>query len=246
MPGDVVDLRDFYQTALGRVARRMIRRRIRALWPDLRAMRLVGIGYATPFLSAISAGSERTVALMPAAQGVLGWAPEGANLVALAAENELPFADYSIDRVLVVHALETSEAAGMLLKEIWRVLAGGGRVLVVVPNRRGIWARLDRTPFGSGRPYTMSQLSHLLRQELFTPVANGTALFVPPARHRMIMRSAAAWERIGPRWFPRFAGVVMIEAAKQLYAKPKPARAPRNRLVYAPARHGLSHRGSGL
>jgi SAM-dependent methyltransferase len=246
MPSDVIDLHQFYRTALGRVASRMIRRTLREMWPDLHAMRLLGIGYPTPFLSAISADTERTVALMPATQGVLGWSPEGGNLVALAAETELPFADYSVDRVLVVHALETSEAAGMFLKEIWRVLAGGGRLLLVAPNRRSIWARLDRTPFGSGRPYTMSQLSHLLREELFTPVATASALFVPPARHRIMLRSAAAWERIGQRWFPRFAGVVMIEAAKQLYARPTPARSSRNRFVYAPARHGLSHREAGL
>lgn len=244
MPSDVIDLRDFYQTALGQVARRMIRRTIRALWPDLHAMRLLGIGYTTPFLSAIAADTERVIGLMPAPQGVLGWSLGGGNLVALADENELPFADYSIDRVLVVHALENSEAAGQLLKEIWRVLAGGGRLLIVAPNRRGIWARLDRTPFGSGRPYTVSQLSTLLRDELFTPVATTTALFVPPSRHRMMLRSAAAWERMGKRWFPRFAGVVVIEAAKQIYAKPAIARAPRRRFVYSPARHGLSRRES--
>jgi SAM-dependent methyltransferase len=246
MASDVIDLRDFYQTALGQVARRMIRRSIRGIWPDLHAMRLLGIGYATPFLSAISAGTERTVALMPASQGVLGWSLDDGNLVALAEESELPFADYSIDRVVLVHALETSEAAGPLLKEIWRVLAGGGRLLIVAPNRRGIWARLDRTPFGSGRPYTMSQLSHLLREELFTPVGTATALFVPPSRDRVVLRSATAWERLGKRWFPTFAGVVLIEAGKQIYAKPAAVRAPRRRLVYAPATHGLSHRNGRL
>jgi SAM-dependent methyltransferase len=246
MPSDVVDLRDFYLTGLGQVARRMIRRAIRRIWPSLHGMRLLGIGYATPFLSAVSADTERTVALMPASQGVLDWSPDGRNLVALGDEGELPFADYSIDRVLLVHALETSEPAGPMLKEIWRVLAGGGRLLIVAPNRRGIWARLDRTPFGSGRPYTMSQLSHLLRQELFIPVATDTALFIPPARERMVLRSAPAWERIGKRWFPRFAGVVLIEATKQIYAKPLAAGAPRRRLVYAPATHGLSHREGQL
>src|SRR5215471_813500 len=240
MPSDVIDLRDFYETSLGHVARRMIRRAIRRMWPDLRGQRLLGIGYATPFLSAISAETERTVALMPASLGVLGWSPEGRNLVALADESELPFADYSIDRVLLVHALETTDQAGSMLKEIWRVLAGGGRLLVIAPNRRGIWARLDRTPFGSGRPYTMSQLSRLLRDEQFTPVGSDAPLFIPPARKRMILRSAAAWERIGKRWFPTFAGVVLVEASKPIYAKPTLALAPRRRLVYAPAPHGLS------
>src|SRR5258707_10776358 len=239
MSSDVVDLRDFYRTGLGRIARRMIRGAIRQVWPDLRGMRLLGIGYPTPFLPAISAETERTVALMPATLGVLGWAPEGGNRVTLADEGELPFADYSIDRVVLVHALETSDEARAMLKEIWRVLAGGGRLLIVAPNRRGIWARLDRTPFGSGRPYTMSQLSQLLRDELFTPVGSDTALYIPPVRKRMIMRSASAWERVGKRWFPTFAGVVLIEATKQIYAKPNAVRAPRRRLVYTPAPHGL-------
>jgi SAM-dependent methyltransferase len=239
MASDVVDLRDFYRTMLGQVARRMIRAAIRRVWPDLRTMRLLGIGYATPFLTALPPETERTLALMPASLGVLSWSPEGRNLVTLADEGELPFADFSIDRVLLVHALESTEQVGPMLREIWRVLAGGGRLLVIAPNRRGIWARLDHTPFGSGRPYTMSQLSQLLRDEQFTPLGSGTALFIPPARKRMILGSAAAWERIGRRWFPTFAGVVLVEATKQIYAKSTPTRAPRRRLVYTPAPHGL-------
>ena len=239
MASDVVDLRDFYRTPLGQVARRMIRRAVRRMWPDLHGQRLLGLGYPAPFLSAVSPDTERTIALMPASLGVLAWPPEGANLALLADEGELPFADFSMDRVLLVHALENSEQAGTMLKEVWRVLAGGGRLLIIAPNRRGIWARLDRTPFGSGRPYTMSQLSQLLRDELFTPVATGAALFVPPSRSRMVLRSARAWERLGARWFPTFAGIVMVEATKQIYAKPIVARPPKRRLVYTPAHSGM-------
>ena len=239
MASDVVDLRDFYRTALGQVARRMIRRAVQRVWPELRGMRLLGVGYATPFLAALTSDTERTIGVMPASLGVLPWPPEGRNLVSLADEGELPFADYSIDRILLVHALETSEEVRAMLKEIWRVLAGGGRLLIVAPNRRGIWARLDRTPFGSGRPYTASQLSQLLRDEQFTPVGFDAALFIPPASSRVMLRSAAAWERIGRRWFPTFAGVLLVEATKQIYAKPNAAKAPRRRLVYAPAPHGL-------
>jgi SAM-dependent methyltransferase len=238
MASDVVDLRDFYRTPLGQVTRRMIRRAVRRMWPDLRGTSLLGIGYPAPYLTAISPETERTIALLPASLGVLAWPQDGANLATLAEESELPFADYSLDRVLLVHALETSEQAGPLLKEVWRVLAGGGRLMIVAPNRRGIWARLDRTPFGSGRPYTPSQLSQLLRDELFTPVATGAALFVPPTRSRMVLRSARAWERIGVRWFPTFGGVVIVEATKQIYAKPAAARAPKRRLVYTPAAAG--------
>ena len=239
MASDVVDLRDFYRSVVGQVARRMIRNAIERVWPDLRGMRVLGLGYATPFLAPLTPAAERAIAVMPASLGVLPWPRGGANVVTLADEAELPFADYSVDRVLLVHALETSEEVRAMLKEVWRVLAGGGRLLVVVPNRRGIWARFDRTPFGSGRPYTFSQLSQLLRDELFTPVGNEAALFVPPARHRLVLRSARAWERVGRRWFPTFGGIVLVEATKQIYAKPAAVPAPRRRLVYTPAAHGL-------
>src|SRR5215468_8925385 len=216
MSSDVVDLRDFYRTGLGQVARRMIRGAIRRLWPDLHGMRLLGIGYPTPFLGVVLPETERTVAAMPAALGVLDWSPDGRNLVALANEGELPFADYSIDRVLLVHALETSEQLAPMLKEIWRVLAGGGRLLIIVPNRRGIWARLDRTPFGHGRPYSRSQITHLLREAWFTPTGWGDALHVPPVARGWFLRSSVAWERAGSAVATPFAGVHIVEATKQV------------------------------
>src|SRR5216683_2411457 len=192
MYSDVVDLRDFYATSLGQVAIRMIRRRIRLIWPDLTGMRLLGMGYAVPYLRPFREEAERVVAVMPSLQGVLAWPPDGANLVALAEEGELPFDDSSMDRVLLIHALESSEEVRPLLKEAWRVLTGAGRILIVVPNRRGIWARLDRTPFGLGHPYTPGQLSRLLREEMFTPVQSASALFIPPVRTRMMRRHAPA------------------------------------------------------
>src|SRR6185437_16115014 len=148
MHADVVDLSDFYTGRLGQVARRMIRRRIRLIWPNLTGMRLLGLGYATPYLKLFREEAERVLALMPPPQGVLPWPLDAANVVALADEGELPLQDFSIDRVLLVHSLEHSEQVRALLKEVWRVLAGGGRLMVVVPNRRGIWARIDATRFG--------------------------------------------------------------------------------------------------
>src|SRR6185437_9009462 len=171
MYSDIVDLRDFYATSLGQVAIRMIRRRIRLIWPDLAGMRLLGMGYAVPYLRPFREEAERALAVMPSLQGVL------------------PFDDSSMDRVLLIHALESSEQVRPLLKEVWRVLTGSGRVLIVVPNRRGIWARLDRTPFGLGHPYTPAQLSRLLREEMFTPIQSATALFIPPVRTRMMLGS---------------------------------------------------------
>ena len=92
----------------------------------------------------------------------------------------------------------------------------------------------------SGREVSESR-SRVVENSRETPKPrdSDTALFIPPATSRVMLRSAAAWERIGKRWFPTFAGVLLVEATKQIYAKPAAARAPRRRLVYAPAPHGL-------
>ena len=225
---DVVDLRDFYGSPLGQTARRAIRQRVRGLWPDLAGQRVAGIGYATPYLRPLIGEAERVLALMPAAQGVLHWPTEGPNAAALVDEAALPLPDLSIDRVLIVHALEHAEQLRPFLREIWRVLAPAGRVLFVVPNRRGIWARFDRTPFGHGQPYTANQLRRLLRDNLFTPTATAAALFALPFYSRLFLASAGAWERVGAKLFDRFAGVVLVEAGKQLYA-PTAVRAERGR-----------------
>ena len=242
---DVVDLRDFYETHLGQTARHMIRRGVRSVWPNVKGERLLGLGYATPYLRQFQGESERVIGLMPAAQGVLHWPPEGPNRVALTDETDLPLPDNAVDRVLIVHALESTEWLRAMLREVWRVLSGQGRMLVVVPNRRGIWARVDRTPFGWGHPYSHRPISRMLRDHMFTPTRSAQALFLPPVRSVPLMRSAAAIERMGQRWFPTFSGVVIVEASKQLYAVTpvrEPARRSRSVVVRFPQVAGRSSR----
>jgi SAM-dependent methyltransferase len=229
---DVVDLRNFYAQRLGVVARRFVGRGVRARWKDTRTLRLVGIGYATPYLGLFREEAERCLALMPATQGVVRWPSTRPALTALADEDRLPLTDSAVDRVLLVHALEMSSDPAELLREAWRVLSGGGRLLAVVPNRRGLWARMDTTPFGQGRPYSRSQITQLLRETWFTPTGWGEALYMPPIPRGWFLRSAGAWERTGATLAAPFAGVHIVEATKQVY-RAIPARREKRRLVPA-------------
>jgi SAM-dependent methyltransferase len=229
---DVVDLRNFYAQRLGVVARRFVGRGIRARWKDTRALRVLGIGYPTPYLGLFREEAERCLALMPAPIGVVRWPSSRPALAALVEEDELPLTDSAVDRVLLVHALEMSSNPIELLREVWRVLAPGGRLLAVVPNRRGLWARIDTTPFGHGRPYSRSQITQLLRETWFTPTGWGEALYVPPIGRGWFLRSSVAWERTGATLSAPFAGVHIVEATKQVY-RAIPARRERRRLVPA-------------
>jgi SAM-dependent methyltransferase len=218
MRPDVIDLREFYNARLGQVARHLVRYRIRRLWPNLHGMEVLGLGYATPYLQQFRDEAARVIALMPAAQGVHRWPSDGPGLVALADDTELPLADASVDRILLVHGLENAEQVRRLLREAWRVLASGGRLLAVVPNRSGIWARAEGTPFGHGYPYSQGQLYRLFRDNMFQPTQHAGALYVPPLRSRMLLRTAPAWEKLGQSWARAVAGVLLVEAEKQIYA----------------------------
>lgn len=235
MWNDVIDLDEFYRSPLGQVARRMIRRRIRALWPNLRGMTVLGLGHATPYLWQFESEADRVMAVAPAQQGVIPWPANEPGHVALAYETALPFADLSVDRLLLVHAVEASEELRDMMREAWRVLKGNGRMLLVVPNRTGIWARSERTPFGQGYPYTNGQIRRLLRDCMFTPGETARALYIPPVRRRLILKSAPAIERLGNRLFTTFAGVLLVEASKQVYAAtPAKAVERRRRFVVVP------------
>jgi SAM-dependent methyltransferase len=218
MQFDVADLRDFYTRPLGLMVRRLLAHRIRARWRRVAGETLIGLGFATPYLGSFRGEALRLGALMPASQGALVWPPAGAKLSALVDEDHLPLPDNSVDRLLAVHCLEAAERARPLLREMWRVLSPHGRMIMVVPNRRSIWARSDSTPFGHGRPYSRNQLERLLAQAMFTPLDWSMALHVPPLEWRMVMRSATAFERVGARLSPGFGGVILVEARKELMA----------------------------
>ena len=233
MSVDVTDLRAFYASPLGGVARRLVGRAVETFWPDLRGLRLLGLGYATPYFSTLGAGAERRLAFMPATQGVVNWPASGPSASALVDPLAMPLPDASADRILVVHALETVESPAELMHELGRILTPGGRLILVCPNRRGVWARTDRTPFGHGQPFSRSQLRHLMRQASLSPDGWAEVLYMPPLRGRLLLSAALAWERVGLALSLPFAGLHVVEATRQLH-RPMLAGATRRRRRFTP------------
>lgn len=217
MPAEVPTAEGFYATRQGGVAARLLRQRLAQLWPDLSGMSVLGLGYAGPYLRLWREQAARCVAATPAQFGLVRWPARRANLTCSAEEDALPFRDLTFDRVLLVHGLEAAENAGRLLREVWRVLKDDGRLLVVAPNRRGLWAHVEATPFGQGQPYSPGQIGRLLAGNLFHVERRDAALFVPPLRLRAVLRSADLLESGGRRVAPRFGGVTITEAVKDAW-----------------------------
>lgn len=208
---------EFYTTARGAVAALLLRERLARLWPDLTGQSVLGLGYAAPYLRVWRESAARCIAATPAQIGIVRW-PSGAALSCTVDEDSLPFADLSLDRILVVHGLENAENARRMLREVWRVLKDDGRLLVVAPNRVGMWAHVENTPFGQGQPYSPGQIGRLLAASLFRVERRDTALYLPPSKLRLVLRSARLFERGGRGVMPHLAGVTITEAVKDVYA----------------------------
>ena len=178
---------------------RLLRERLALMWPDLAGQSVLGIGFAAPYLRLWRDHAARCIALTPAQMGVARWPVGAPNLSCTAEEDALPFPDLTFDRVLLVHGLEAAENARRLLRETWRVLKDDGRLLVVAPNRSGMWAYLESTPFGHGQPYSSGQIGRLLADSLFRVERRESALYLPPSHWRLVLRAPPLLERTGRR-----------------------------------------------
>lgn len=223
---DVHQLRDFYyRSQLGRAVQKGVRDRLVERWGATTGLAVAGYGFAVPLLRPFLDSASRVIGLMPAPQGVMHWPADGENHSVLCDEARWPLANDSVDRLVMMHGLETSEHPLALLDEAHRVMSPQGRAMIVVPSRGGMWARSDATPFGFGRPYTRSQIERLLSETGFVTAGHAAALFFPPSPRNFWLRSARGLESLGRRWaWERMGGVLMVEAKRRDTAAPRGLR----------------------
>jgi len=230
---DVLDLRNFYyRSPLGRAAQKVIREELVAWWPDVKGQTVAGFGFAVPLLRPFLGSARRVIGLMPGPQGVMPWPAGKPNLSVLCEETLWPLETGSVDKLVVLHGLDTSEHPAALLEECYRVLGPGGRAIFVVPNRVSPWARKEGTPFSYSRPYTPSQLETRLSYHGFLTERHVTALYQPPSGKKFWLKSGALLERAGraiPAW--RGGGVLIVEVSKQV---PRPTRPGLGQVVSNP------------
>lgn len=234
MRPNIVSLRQFYASPLGRLAKQRLRQLVMQLWPEHGQEVIVGLGYAVPVLRVLErAKPAALVALMPADQGAIYWPVHSENHSVLADELMPPFAPSTLHRVVMLHAFEHAPRPKELLQVYWHMLAPGGRLLLIVPNRRGFWASFGTTPFTHGTPYSLSQLKELLAATQFTLREARAALFAPPGGGALWLRSWKLLDRVGRWCFPAMGGVLLIDAEKQIYASiPEPVKA---KMAWKPA-----------
>jgi SAM-dependent methyltransferase len=221
MRQDAVSIERFYASPLGEAASRILSGKLADLWGDARGLSVLGLGYALPIVGAFGTEPARIACAVPHEHGPVYWNYSGRGNSAVSVDDpRLPFPDGLFDRVVVLHGLEEAADSRVYLREIWRVTAPEGRIVLAAANRRGFWARATQTPFGYGRPWSRSQLTSLLSGGLFHVTASTGALYMPPVAIGLVSSAAEGWEAIGRYILPGLSGVILVEAVKRLYAPP--------------------------
>ena len=217
MTPDVKRLIGFYKSPLGKISRALVREEIIRFAGSISQRRVLGLGFASPYLRFALEKAERVLAFMPGRMGSSAWPREGPSHTVLCDLLEMPLTDSAVDLIIAVHAFEHVSDAEELMRELWRVAAPNARLIVVVPRRRGLWAQLDNTPFGDGNPFSRSQVERLLRAHSFVPEAWREALYLPPANRPLVLKFARFFERFLRLFGPAFAGVIVVSAKKELF-----------------------------
>jgi SAM-dependent methyltransferase len=228
MTPDVRNMIAFYKSPLGNLARALLRGEVMRFAGNISGKRVLGLGFATPYLRFTLERAERVLAFMPGRQGSSAWPREGPSRTVLCDPLEMPLTDAAVDLIIAIHAFEHASDAEELMRELWRVAAPNARLIVVVPRRRGMWSSADNTPFGAGNPFSRPQLDKLLRDHSFVPEQWRDALYLPPIQHPLALKSARFFERAGRLFGPALAGVLCVVARKELFpAVPRRRRAER-------------------
>ena len=219
---DVIELNKFYGgTELGKTTKQLINRVLETKINTENGSLTVGFGFACPFLESKVKESHNKdfLLLMPSEQGVVPWPEKSKSVTALVDEVSWPVNTSAADLILISHGLEVSDNQDLLLQEALRVLKDSGKLVILVPNRTGFWTRSDSTPFGYGKPYSISQLTALLRKNQFQIDSITPSLYGFPAKKGYWLKSLLLWEKVGKKLNSFFlGGLLVVEAKKDVYA----------------------------
>ncbi|WP_193222330.1 class I SAM-dependent methyltransferase [Alkalilimnicola sp. S0819] len=206
-------LHDWFHTPLGRLLldqeQAAVREALRGVYLQ-RVLQLGHLGAGRPLLA--------DDALRRLYRGV---GPQGGVGDLLVDQDELPFQTSSLDAVILVHELDYNPQPHQLLREVNRILAPEGRLLVLGFNPWSLWGLSRYWVQGEDLPAAAQHVSVRRLQDWFsllglTPLATERLLFRPPWQNPRLQHWLRVLDRYGPRLLPWAGGAYLCSAQKRL------------------------------
>ncbi|MDP2193072.1 MAG: methyltransferase domain-containing protein [Alphaproteobacteria bacterium] len=214
-------LKQFYQTPLGEVVRIYIEDVVHHfLTPLPHHETILGLGYVTPFLPHELHAKNAAMCFTFNQMGCMTWPNAARSTTAIVDAHALPITNQSVDRIILVHALEAAQHPILCIKELQRILKPGGQILIIFPNKNGLWSYSSATPFSYGQHFTSHELSVLLAEHQFQVVFEKKFLYFPPSQMLHTHSLFAPIEVFGAHFLPFFSGLNAICAKKSTLALP--------------------------
>jgi SAM-dependent methyltransferase len=234
MSWDITDTDSYYRTPEGILIAELLAAELSHHYETGRMRMLkdtteqLAIGYPFPLFST---GCPLPPVFMLSETGVLAWTRDDDVITACIDSNSFPCATDVFEQVFVSHALEFVADKAGFLSEIWRCLKGEGELVMIVPHRRSLWARADKTPFGQGTPFSRRQLKLALEQAGFDQIQIRHSLYMPPFGARLPVAMRRRLHVMGRIGWAMFGGVLVAVAKKRLYSPhQQPSRALRHKV----------------
>lgn len=212
---NTLDIKAYYQSALGCITQMSIEHILETLGHtvDIRLQeRFVSLGYVIPFLFPENVNPV----FFPAQIGAIPW-PLNKNVCCLIDEKRLPLANQSVDLMYIIHGFEFIHNVKAFLEECRRVLKNTGKIVIIVPNRRSLWAHNIKSPMGFGHPYTLTQLRNLCDIHGWHISKYARGLYSPPYNSDFNLSISPLLDRCGRFLSGKFSGLIGIEICKKEY-----------------------------
>ena len=79
----------------------------------------------------------------------------------------MPIHPASYDRIINLHTLEYSEDPVSFMEETWKILSPGGKLFLMVPNKKGAWKKSGVPKTCSTKGYLFKDIKKLLTENGF-------------------------------------------------------------------------------
>lgn len=137
---------------------------------------------------------------------------------------DLPFAEQSLDLVVMPHVLDFAEDPHEVLREVNRVLRPEGRVLLSGFNPISLWGIREVLPSRLARPFLprranligLPRLRDWFKLLSFDHDRGRYGCYRPPCRTERWLERTEFMERAGDRWWPICGAVYFLSAVKRV------------------------------
>lgn len=212
-------LRAWFDQPLGRSLQAQEANRLRALWPQLYGAVAMQLGHVgnMDFMDTCLAPKRYVVDLPP-------FETPSLTTAVYADVDALPFDSRSVDLAFLPHTLEFATNPHQVLREVQRVLAPQGYVVLFGFNPLSLWGLWRVALKYRGQMPWCGHFIQLLRVKdwlklLGFELVHGKMIYYrPPLGNEVFMDRLHFLDKIGDRWWPMVGAVYFVVAQKRVAA----------------------------